>query len=81
MIVTLLLNETELIIYLLLIVIVGMSGKCPPADRACQPITAGAKRVLEQKQKTEDLLICITIHQLCFNASTNGGFTQTYTAE
>lgn len=34
------LNEIELIIYLLLIATVGMTGKCPPADRACQPITA-----------------------------------------
>lgn len=40
MIVNPLLNEIELIIYLLLIVIVGMTGKCPLADRACQPITA-----------------------------------------
>lgn len=40
MIVNPLLNEIERIIYLSLIVTVGMSGKRPPADRACQPITA-----------------------------------------
>lgn len=84
MIVNPILNEIELIIYLLLIVIADMTGKCPPADRACQAIKAATWNETcpwGEKKKTEDLLISITIHQLSFNASTNGGFMQTCTAE